>query len=166
MLAWAGDRYHHDVLKEIAEAPPTAELRPNTAAHGEVGDEDAEHSQLDEDEMGMTYEELGWFGRLRKIGRCGPVSMYNKLVQIWKDTCTPSQVSIKVKRFFYYYSVNRHKMCTLTPSYHAEAYSPDDNRFDLRPFLYNTKWPRQFVTIDRLVKRDEGHFDKKLEVDA
>ena len=21
-------------------------------------------------------------------------------------------------------------------SYHAEAYSPDDNRFDLRPFLY------------------------------
>ena len=28
------------------------------------------------------------------------------------------------------------KMTTLTPSYHAEQYSPDDNRFDLRPFLY------------------------------
>jgi len=27
-------------------------------------------------------------------------------------------------------------MTTLTPSYHAEQYSPDDNRFDLRPFLY------------------------------
>ena len=27
-------------------------------------------------------------------------------------------------------------MTVLTPSYHAEAYSPEDNRFDLRPFLY------------------------------
>lgn len=34
------------------------------------------------------------------------------------------------------YGINRHKMTTLTPSYHAEQYSPDDNRFDLRPFLY------------------------------
>ena len=42
----------------------------------------------------------------------------------------------------------------LTPSYHAEAYSPDDNRFDLRPFLYNTRWTRQFTTIDRLVDRE------------
>jgi NAD+ synthase (glutamine-hydrolysing) len=56
-----------------------------------------------------------------------------------------------VKRFFFYYAVNRHKMTTLTPSYHAESYSPDDNRFDLRQFLYNTKWERQFRTIDSLV---------------
>ena len=35
-------------------------------------------------------------------------------------------------------------MTTLTPSYHAEAYSPDDNRFDLRPFLYSSRWPWQF----------------------
>lgn len=26
-------------------------------------------------------------------------------------------------------------MTTLTPSYHAESYSCEDNRFDLRPFL-------------------------------
>jgi len=65
-----------------------------------------------------------------------------------------------VKRFFYYYSVNRHKMCTITPSYHAEGYSPDDNRFDLRPFLYNVRWPRQFAVIDGLVK---GAEEKKME---
>jgi hypothetical protein len=34
---------------------------------------------------------------------------------------------------------------------HAEAYSPDDNRFDLRQFLYNTKWTRQFNEIDKMV---------------
>jgi NAD+ synthase (glutamine-hydrolysing) len=39
----------------------------------------------------------------------------------------------------------------LTPSYHAEGYSPDDNRFDLRQFLYNTQWTRQFNTIDTIV---------------
>ena len=60
--------------------------------------------------------------------------------------------SSQVKRFFYFYGVNRHKLTTLTPAYHAESYSPDDNRFDLRPFLYNNKWTRQFDTIDRIVQ--------------
>ncbi|KAG1250473.1 hypothetical protein G6F68_012784 [Rhizopus microsporus] len=61
----------------------------------------------------------------------------------------PTDVATKVKRFFFYYSINRHKLTTLTPSYHAEAYSPDDNRFDMRPFLYNASWKWQFEKIDR-----------------
>jgi NAD+ synthase (glutamine-hydrolysing) len=56
-----------------------------------------------------------------------------------------------VKRFFFYYALNRHKATTLTPSYHAESYSPDDNRFDLRPFLYRTDWAAQFRDIDEAV---------------
>lgn len=56
-----------------------------------------------------------------------------------------------MKRFFFFYSINRHKLTTLTPSYHAECYAPDDNRYDLRPFLYNVKWTRQFNTIDSIV---------------
>ncbi|XP_015417873.1 PREDICTED: glutamine-dependent NAD(+) synthetase, partial [Myotis davidii] len=61
------------------------------------------------------------------------------------------QVADKVKRFFSKYSVNRHKMTTLTPAYHAESYSPDDNRFDLRPFLYHVGWPWQFRCIENQV---------------
>ena len=153
MLLWASNRYPgFGVLQEIAGAPPTAELRPQVEQQDQDNGSSAEHSQLDEDEMGMTYAELGWFGRLRKLSRCGPVSMYRKLCVAWAPTLSPAQVAAKVKRFFYYYSVNRHKMCTLTPSYHAEGYSPDDNRFDLRQFLYNTKWPRQFAIIDQLVQ--------------
>ena len=71
MLFWVANRYQWDVLAEVAGAPPTAELRPISESN-KVG---MEHSQLDEEEMGMTYEELGFFGRLRKISRCGPVSM-------------------------------------------------------------------------------------------
>ena len=52
-----------------------------------------------------------------------------------------------------YYAINRHKATTLTPAYHAEEYSPDDNRFDHRPFLYNVRWPWQFARIDELAAR-------------
>lgn len=150
MLYWASDKYQWPVLAEIAEAPPTAELRP--LAESSASDPSAEHSQLDEDEMGMSYEELGFFGRLRKLYRCGPVSMYQKLSVTWVHL-SPREVADKVKQFFFYYSINRHKMCTITPAYHAEGYSPDDNRFDLRQFLYNIKWDRQFSVIDQLVDR-------------
>lgn len=41
-------------------------------------------------------------------------------------------------------------MTVITPSYHAESYSPDDNRYDHRPFLYNTAWEEQFEAINRM----------------
>lgn len=102
--------------------------------------------------MGMTYDELADFGRLRKIAGCGPYSMFAKLVHAWRDTCSPKEVAEKVKHFFRTYSINRHKMTTLTPSYHAERYSPDDNRFDHRQFLYNVDWTWQFAAIDAKVR--------------
>lgn len=46
-------------------------------------------------------------------------------------------------------------MTTITPSYHAENYSCDDNRYDLRPFLYNSNWTWQFERIDALAKELE-----------
>ena len=144
-LKWAADHLGYDALIEVVEAPPTAELEPITETY----------TQEDEADMGMTYDELSRFGRLRKIDRCGPVSMFEKLVHEW-DHLPPQEVAEKVKRFFYYYSVNRHKMTTLTPSYHAESYSPDDNRFDLRQFLYNVRWGWQFRQIDRLVEEMKG----------
>ena len=63
------------------------------------------------------------------------------------------QVAEKVKHFFRHYSINRHKMTVLTPAYHAESYSPDDNRFDLRQFLYNANWAWQFKVIDEQVSK-------------
>jgi hypothetical protein len=137
--------------------------------------------------MGMTYEELSMYGRLRMIFRCGPVSMFQvflfthedispyflstelfeenfveemmslsefyaflmmkflsdrvalcfscmlhrskkvgfaleqHLCHRWQGRLTPAEVATKVKDFFRFYSTNRHKMTTLTPSYHAEV---------------------------------------------
>ncbi|KAG7239516.1 hypothetical protein INR49_028843, partial [Caranx melampygus] len=68
---------------------------------------------------------------------------------------TYSELSVigRLRKISKMYSVNRHKMTTVTPSYHAETYSPDDNRFDLRPFLYNSRWTWQFRCIDTQVSQ-------------
>lgn len=134
---------NYPVLMEVVEAVPTAELRP----HG-----DGTTVQIDEVEMKMTYDELSQFGRLRKEARCGPVSMFHELCSRWNSLIPDRrQIAEKVKKFFYYYSINRHKSTTLTPSYHAESYSQDDNRYDLRQFLYNSKWSWQFKKIDEML---------------
>ncbi|XP_033842416.2 glutamine-dependent NAD(+) synthetase [Periophthalmus magnuspinnatus] len=143
-LKFCVDRFKLTALTSILAAPPTAELEPLI---------DGQVSQTDEADMGMTYSELSVIGRLRKISKCGPFSMFCKLIHMWKDTLSPAEVSDKVKRFFRMYSINRHKMSTVTPSYHAEVYSPDDNRFDLRQILYNTRWSWQFRAIDAQVSQ-------------
>ena len=144
-LSWGAQNLGYPSLQSVVEAAPTAELEP--LSEGKI-------AQTDEVDMGMTYEELGIYGRLRKISRCGPVSMFRHLLGHWRH-CTPAQVAEKVKFFFKFYSINRHKMTTVTPSYHAENYSPDDNRFDHRQFLYRVTWPWQFKKIDELAAEAE-----------
>lgn len=154
-LKWASENLGYTILKEIVSAPATAELEPITATH----------KQASEVDMGLSYDEMGIFGililiirlsyclgKLRKLANSGPVSMFSKLKNIWSEM-NPLLIAEKVKRFFTFYSVNRHKSTTLTPSYHAENYSPDDNRYDHRQFLYNVKWPRQFRDIDSLAAK-------------
>jgi len=132
-------------LRGIYEAPPTAELEPL--------DENQQIAQVDEVDMGMTYDELSVYGKLRKQSCCGPYSMFCKLLESWSNNLTPREIADKVKFFFKHYSINRHKMTIITPSYFAETYSPDDNRFDHRQFLYNTNWNWQFNFIDNKVQR-------------
>ncbi|XP_060033251.1 glutamine-dependent NAD(+) synthetase [Erinaceus europaeus] len=145
-VGFCAQRFQLTSLQGILAAPPSAELEP--LADGQV-------SQTDEEDMGLTYAELSVCGRLRKVAKAGPYGMFCKLLGMWRD-CAPRQVAEKVKRFFSRYSANRHKMTTLTPAYHAESYSPDDHRFDPRPFLYHTGWPWQFRCIDAQVRQLES----------
>ena len=63
-------------LGDVEAAPPSAELEPIREGVA---------AQTDEQDMGMTYEELGTYGRLRKLSRCGPVSMFRHLLVLWQD---------------------------------------------------------------------------------
>ncbi|EGV65834.1 glutamine-dependent NAD(+) synthetase [Yamadazyma tenuis] len=144
-IGWACTNFELPILREFIEATPTAELEPITA----------DYVQSDEIDMGMSYAELYRFGRLRKVDKCGPLAMFVKLYHEWSQppyNLTAEQVAEKVKRFWFFYAINRHKMTTMTPAYHAEQYSPDDNRFDLRPFLINPRFPLANKNIDRLVE--------------
>ena len=143
-------------MAEIAAAKPSAELRPIDPKA-----ETTYATQLDEAEMGMTYKELDEFGKLREIERCGPLTMFERLLVKW-DHLPASEVAVKVKRFFRMYAINRHKMTVLTPSYHCENYGNDDNRYDLRQFLYDTKWEHQFSQIDLIVNVVEREAKKTV----
>ena len=123
-ISWAQKSFKLPQLDQFIKATPSAELIPNTSG-----------IQSDEVEMGITYEELSMFGQLRKNYRLGPVGQFYRLLSTWRGRLSPREIFNKVRHFNHYYSINRHKMTTLTPSYHAESYSPEDNRFDLRPFL-------------------------------
>lgn len=100
----------------------------------------------------MSYNELSVYGRLRKVEKCGPYSMFGKLLIEWGTMfspaevsdlrariliscsvkgqgmtglqsqprfCTDEQIAKKVKNFWFFYAINRHKMTTLTPSVHS-----------------------------------------------
>nr|GEW07819.1 LRR receptor-like serine/threonine-protein kinase RPK2 [Tanacetum cinerariifolium] len=120
-LKWAATHLGFSSLANIEAAPPTAELEPNRSNYSQA-----------------NYLTLH-------------VSMFKNLCFGWGSKLSPSEVADKLNHFFKYYSINRHKMTVLTPSYHAESYSSEDNRFDLRQFLYNSRWPYQFRKIDELV---------------
>ncbi|RPA75542.1 glutamine-dependent NAD(+) synthetase with GAT domain-containing protein [Ascobolus immersus RN42] len=145
LIGWAETKFEMPILNEFLNATPTAELEPITQ----------EYVQSDEIDMGFTYDELSVFGRLRKIDKCGPWSAFTKLLHEWADKMTPREIATKTKSFFYYYAINRHKLTVLTPAYHAENYSPDDNRFDLRPFLY-PRFTWQISKIDAAVEKLES----------
>lgn len=156
-IAWAEVNFDLPCLNDFLTAVPTAELEPITQ----------DYVQSDEADMGMTYQELTVFGRLRKLNKLGPFGMFQRLVHDWSidrtrtpgddaPAYTPTQVAEKVKRFFHFYAINRHKMTTLTPALHCNDYSPDDNRFDLRPFLYPPFWKSwSFKRIDMELERIE-----------
>jgi NAD+ synthase (glutamine-hydrolysing) len=146
-LEWAGRTRGLPALLDIVRVKPLVELNPEPAGDSET-------------EEFMTFEELNTFARLRVDERCGPVSMYTKLRDLW-PTRTPSEIAEKVKRFFRLYAINRHKVTTLPPSYHMESFSCDDNRYDQRQFLYNVEWPRQFASMDLVVTFETDMEERK-----
>ena len=68
------------------------------------------HLTYNSQDMGMTYKELSVYGRLRKQKKCGPYSMFCKLLHLWRDEGVgPEETAKKVKLFFRFYAINRHK---------------------------------------------------------
>lgn len=125
-------------LKLILEARPTAELLPN-GTEGKI--------QTDETDMNISYAQINELGDLRANGlspqeSCDYIILNeNKYKTIFEKQ--PNDIEVpnfdtavkKIINIFYYrYKVGRNKTTIVPPSVHLTK-SPDDNRFDLRPFL-------------------------------
>ncbi|KAM4058114.1 carbon-nitrogen hydrolase [Hirsutella rhossiliensis] len=149
---WARDNWDLPIMDEFIEATPSAELLPLSAG-----------VQADEVEMGLTYSELSDLGILRKVDKLGPWSAYLRLLSQWKERpgFGPREIAEKVYRFYRFYAINRHKATIITPSVHLSGYNPDDNRHDLRPFLYVVNWPWQFGKIKEHVEHLESKIKEK-----
>jgi len=172
-LEWCIKKWNHfnyknkdgkdqNVIKDVLETVASPELtEPTKDDEGNIVIQD------DEIEIGMTYEQLFILGKLRKEELLGPISMFKRLCDIWlnqnitmkfirneegehdpkKILPTPMLIFHVVKVFFGNYYMHRNKMTILTPSVHGTSYSPDDNRFDQRPFIYPSFWNSNTTTI-------------------
>ena len=124
-------------LKFINEATPTAELLNTVKV------------QTDETDMNLSYDQIYELGKLRSKGY-GPKDVYTTIINDLKykpifnirprtptpvaDSAYQAQVLQIVNDFFGRYRINRNKTTIIPPSVHLMP-SPDDNRYDLRPFL-------------------------------
>ncbi|KAF5607861.1 NAD+ synthase (glutamine-hydrolyzing) [Fusarium subglutinans] len=132
-ISWAAKNFDMPILEEFIHATPTAELEPITE----------NYVQSDEVDMGMTYDELARFGRLRKESKLGPYGMFLRLVEEWGGEATNK---LWRRQLF---------MC-------KENYSPDDHRFDLRPLFYPPAFQGwSFQKIDKRVEALEKALEKK-----
>jgi NAD+ synthase (glutamine-hydrolysing) len=71
----------------IIESVPTAELRPL---------QDGQVVQTDEDEIGLTYDELAIIGKIRRPGCSGPYRMFLNLVTEWYPKYSYQEVCFSV----------------------------------------------------------------------
>lgn len=74
LIRYAQGAFELPILREFLDAIPTAELLPL---------DQQGVAQSDEVDMGVTYDELGDFGRLRKLDKLGPYSMWQNLCAEW-----------------------------------------------------------------------------------
>jgi NAD+ synthase (glutamine-hydrolysing) len=187
-IAYARDEFDMPILHEFLEATPTAELEPISKEYVQSDEVDMGMTYAELSVFGRLRKvhKLGPWGMYEKLvylwGR--PVPQSADLTPSSASTSTtsttpspaaaadappgiiqgrglsPREVYEKVRRFFYFFNVNRHKSTILPPSLHLEEYSPEDNRFDLRPFLYPPvagNWPVEKIEEHvRMLEEKEG----------
>jgi NAD+ synthase (glutamine-hydrolysing) len=140
-------------LFDVWSAVPTAELQEQRVQNGQVV-----QAQSDEDEIGITYKEVFILGKIRNEGN-GLIGMLKEALknkyfrETYRNadgTVNKREIGYRVEKFYDRYIKNRNKTTILTPSVHLLP-SPDDNRFDLRPFLYPMDRSVQFKYMDKLI---------------
>ena len=132
--------YQADIIKEIYEAKPTADLKPYS------------QNQSDEDEIGLNFKELDIFAEARILRNCSVVSFY-KTVESLLPELDKKTLLEKISIFFKRYALNRHKVETLPTTLHLTSKSCSSKRFDLRPIVYEDKFEYELAMLSQLINQ-------------
>lgn len=146
----SGNKTRVNALLKTLYAQPTAELQ--NLKKGKI-------AQSNEADIGLTYEQIEVIGNLRAQGM-GMIEVYENVKQnpLFKKNGNANYTREKVEKFYHRYSINRNKATIVTPSVHLLP-NPDDNRFDLRPFLYP---PREIQK--EIIKNNSTGTNKKTNI--
>lgn len=140
-----------EIIKEILYAKSTAELRPS------------ESEQTDEEEIGLTFEEIDIFADARITKNCSVLYFYRAVEPCFPELSKEVLVK-KVGIFFTRYAMNRHKCETLTTSVHLTAKNCSSKRYDLRPIVYADCYKYELSKLKELVLVENK--DSKLEIEV
>lgn len=135
------------IIKDILEAKATAELKPS------------ESEQTDEQEIGLTFDEIEIFADARITKNCSVLYFY-RAVEPYFPEMSKDQLVEKVTTFFRKYAANRHKCETLTTSVHLTSKNCSSKRYDLRPMVYADMYKYELSRLRELVLED-GKNQKK-----
>lgn len=150
--------YGLELIKEIREANPSAELQPK---------KENEKAQSDTDDLGVSYQQISIFNRLRKSKNMGMVSSFKFLLEneIWAEELTCQEILNNFKNFYNRYRVNRHKAPILTPCIHLSNNSCTNARYDVRPYLYETRFQKEYREIDNfIIEREKNKKNNRNEI--
>lgn len=126
------------VIKDIAEARATADLKPESVL------------QSDEQEIGLTFQEIDIFAHLRINKNASIINFYKEAQKIFWEYSSEELLN-KISIFFTRYSRNRHKVEVLTTSLHLTNKSSSSKRFDLRPIIYEDQYKYELDFLKTLI---------------
>lgn len=126
-----------EAINDILQAKPSAELKPVSA------------SQTDEEDLGLTFEEIFLIATERCTFRGGLLSLYAEMKEKFPDI---PDIHKKIDIFFTRYSRNRHKMVVATPTLHLTGENCAAGRFDLRPIIYADQYAYEKGMLKRIAQ--------------
>lgn len=145
-LQYLYDTFKSEVIREIYQAKPTAELKP------------AEAEQNDEDEIGLTFKQIDIFADARMNKNCSVVYFFKAVEGLFPDIPKEKLIE-KISTFFVKYARNRHKVETLPNTVHLTSKNCSSKRFDLRPIIYQDQYRYELDMLRSLMleeKPDKG----------
>jgi hypothetical protein len=105
--------------------------------------------------MGISYQDLDYLLRRRKLDRFGFKSMALDFIKINEGKKSREKCIEIVKKYYSTFCSNRHKTCVLPPGIHLTKYSAENDRYDRRPLFYSSDLLFEEKMLQRHLQKED-----------